>query len=75
MIKLCDLVNILKPNTRICFNIEIKGDRLVIESTLSNFLKSRYFTLYFNESVEFSLSGGLCKGYVAEITVQGGLYE
>lgn len=75
MIKLCDLINILKPNTRICLNIEINNDRIVIESTLWKFIHSRYYTLYYNEEVIFSITGGYCKGFVAEITVQGGLYE
>lgn len=75
MVKLYDLINILTPKTKIKLNVCIPKDSFSFEASLLDFVKSRYYQIFWNEMVSFDLSGGALKGFVVEITVNGGLED
>ena len=73
MTKLYDLLNILRPRTRIKLIVKLSKSSFDYEASLSDFRKSRYYQIFWNEPVTFDLSGGALNGFVVEITVNGGL--
>ena len=73
-IKLFDLLKIFKPRTRINLKIEFSNSCLVYEDSLSDFIKSKYYRIYYSELVRFEgLVGTFNGGFTVQISVKGEL--
>ena len=70
MVKLCDLVQILIPKTKVEFDIKNANNVFSFKGSLSNFIKSRQYSIYSMDEVNFSLIGSLLDGYTVKIIVE-----
>ena len=70
MVKLCDLVQVLNPKTRVEFNIKNANNVFSFKGSLSNFIKSQQYSIYSMDEVKFSLTGSLLDGYTVQITME-----
>lgn len=71
-VKMCDLLSVINPRTRVRLTIVYPNDSFVYEASLSDFLKSQYYRIFWDALVEFNISGAI-SAFILDITVKGGL--
>lgn len=73
-VKMCDLLNIVQPRTRIRLHVKILNDSFTFEASLTDFKKSRYYQIFWDKKVDFEIFGGI-PVFILDITVDGGLED
>ena len=67
-LKLCDLINCLKPGTKIEFDISCYEKKMQFEGSLSSFINSIHYNAFQTENVSvFYITGNFIVGYTAHI--------
>ena len=67
-LKLCDLIDCLKPGTKIEFDISSYEKKMQFEGSISKFLESIHYRVFQTENVvTFYITGNFVVGYTAHI--------
>lgn len=67
-LKLCDLIDCLKPGTKIEFDISSYEKKMQFEGSISKFLESIHYRAFQTDNVAvFYITGNFVTGYTAHI--------